>query len=94
MNCKGNTNYLAPLVDTFIYDIHDKTYKQEGCELYSIIPFSIIKKYCKDKELVKAAKKLKKNNPLDYKKDFSLKRKYYIVGALINHIRKFRKYYE
>ena len=27
-------------------------------------------------------------------KDFSLKRKYYIVGALINHIRKFRKYYE
>ena len=90
----GNTNYLAPLVDSFIYDIHDKTYKQEGCELYSIIPFSIIKKYCKDKELVKVAKKLKKNNPLDYKKDFSLKRKYYIVGALINHIRKFRKYYE
>lgn len=90
----GNTNYLAPLVDTFIYDIHDKTYKQEGCELYSIIPFSIIKKYCKDKESVKVAKKLKKNNPLDYKKDFSLKRKYYIVGALINHIRKFRKYYE
>ena len=90
----GNTNYLAPLIDTFIYDLHDKTYKQEGCELYSIIPFSIIKKYCKDKELVKVAKKLKKNNPLDYKKDFSFKRKYYIVGALINHIRKFRKYYE
>lgn len=45
----GNTNYLAPLVDTFIYDIHDKTYKQEGCELYSIIPFSIIKNIVKIK---------------------------------------------
>ena len=90
----GNTNYLAPLVDTFIYDIYDKIYKQEGCELYSIVPFSVIKRYCNDKELVKVARKLKKNNPLDYKKDFSLKRKYYIIGALINHIRKFRKYYE
>lgn len=90
----GNTNYLEPLVDTFIYDIHDKSYKQEGCSLYSIVPFMVIKKYCKDKDLVKEAKKLKKNNPLDYNKDFSLKRKYYIVGALINHIRKFRKYYE
>ena len=90
----GNTNYLEPLVDTFIYDIHDKSYKQEGCSLYSIVPFMVIKKYCKDKDLVKEAKKLKKNNPLDYNKDFSLKRKYYIIGALINHIRKFRKYYE
>ena len=33
-------------------------------------------------------------NELDYKKDFSLKRKFYINMALINHIRKFRKYYE
>ena len=90
----GNTNYLEPLIDTFIYDIHDKSYKQEGCSLYSIVPFMVIKKYCKDKDLVKEAKKLKKNNPLDYNKDFSLKRKYYIIGALINHIRKFRKYYE
>lgn len=90
----GNTNYLEPLIDTFIYDIHDKSYKQEGCSLYSIVPFMVIKKYCKDNDLVKEAKKLKKNNPLDYNKDFSLKRKYYIIGALINHIRKFRKYYE
>ena len=29
-----------------------------------------------------------------FKKDFSLKRKFYINMALINHIRKFRKYYE
>ena len=34
---------------------------------------------------------MKRNNPLDYKKDFSLKRKIYIYMALINHIRKFKK---
>ena len=50
--------------------------------------------WLKDKTILKLVKKLKRNNPLDYRKDFSFKRKYYIIGALINHIRKFRKYYE
>lgn len=90
----ANTNYLAPLIDTYIYNKEKKQYKQTGEELYRIVPMYIIKKYCKDKELVNKVKKLKKNNPLDYKKDFSLKRKYYINGAQINHIRKFKKYYE
>lgn len=90
----GNTNYLEPLVDSFIYDINDKVYKQEGCELYRIVPFYVIKKYTKDKEIVKDIKRLKRNNPLDYKNDFSLKRKFYIYGAFINHIKKFRRYYE
>ena len=69
-------------------------YKQNGCELYRIVPNYVINKYVKDKDILKLVKKLKRNNPLDYRKDFSLKRKYYIIGALINHIRKFRKYYE
>lgn len=90
----GKTNYLEPLIDTFIYEKPKDNYIQQGQELYTIVPFYIIKKYCKDKELVIKVKKLKRNNPLDYKKDFTLKRKYYIEGAKINHIRKFRKYYE
>lgn len=90
----ANTNYLEPLIDTYIYEKPKKEYHQNGEELYSIIPMYIIRKYCKDKELVCKVKKLKRNNPLDYKKDFSLQRKYYIEGAKINHIRKFRKYYE
>ncbi len=90
----GNTNYLAPLVDTFIYNNPKECYGQNGCELYRIIPFCLIRKYLKDKKLINDVKKLKRNNPLDYKKDMSLKRKLYIYMALINHIRKFRKYYE
>ena len=90
----GNTNYLAPLIDTFIYENPKEEYKQNGCELYRIVPNYVINKYVKDKDILKLVKKLKRNNPLDYRKDFSLRRKYYIIGALINHIRKFRKYYE
>ena len=90
----GHTNYLEPCVDAYIYENVKDKYEQKGKELYRIIPFCVIKKYVKDKELIKEYKKLKRNNPLDYKKDFSLKRKFYINMALINHIRKFRKYYE
>lgn len=89
----GNTNYLEPIVDTFIYNNPKEKYEQKGEELYHIMPFCVIKKYCKDKELVKKVKKLKKNNPLDYKKDFLFKRKVYIYLALVNYIRKFNRYY-
>ena len=90
-----NTNYLEPLIDCYVYNKAKKSYKPaENAELYRIVPFSVIKKYVKDKELIKKYKKLKRNNPLDYKKDFSLKRKSYVIMAMINHIRKFRKYYE
>lgn len=89
----GNTNYLEPIVDTFIYNNPKEKYEQKGEELYHIMPFCVIRKYCKDKELVKKVKKLKKNNPLDYKRDFSLKRKMNIYLALVNYIRKFNRYY-
>ena len=90
----GNTNYLAPVVDSYIYHNAKEKYTSSGVELYRIVPYYVIKKYLKDKNLLEEIKHLKKNNPLDYKKDFSLKRKFYIYMALINHIRKFNKYYE
>ncbi len=90
----GNTNYLAPVVDSYIYHNAKDYYETSGTALYTIVPFYVIRKYVKDKGLVRTAKRLKRNNPLDYKKDFSFKRKIYIYMALINHIRKFGKYYE
>ncbi len=89
----GNTNYLAPVVDTFIYHKPMSEYKQKGVELYRIIPFCTIKKYVNNKDIINEVKKLKRNNPLDYSKDFLFKRKVYIYMALMNHIRKFKKYY-
>lgn len=90
----GNFNYLEPLIDTYIYNKPQKTYENKNIALYRIVPFYIIKKYVKNHNLIKEAKRLSKNNPLKYSKDLSLKRLYYIWGALINHIRKFKKYYE
>ena len=90
----NNYNYLAPLVDSFIYHKTKEKYESDGENLYRIIPFYLIKKYVKDKEIIKQIKKLKRNNPLDYKKDFSLKRKLYIYLAFLNHIKKFNKYYK
>ena len=89
-----NTNYLEPVVDSYIYNNAKDYYESNANALYRIVPFYLINKYVKDKELVKEVRGLKRNNPLDYKKDFSLKRKLYIYMALINHIRKFGKYYE
>ena len=86
-------NYLEPVVDSYIYNNPKDNYDTKGTCLYQIVPFYVIRKYVKDKGLIREAKKLKKSNPLDYKKDFSLKRKMYIYMALINHIRKFKKYY-
>ena len=90
----GHTNYLAPVVDSYIYHDVKDNYESDGVALYTIVPFYIINKYVKDKGLVRIARRLKRNNPLDYNKDFLLKRKMYIYMALINHIRKFGKYYE
>jgi D-aspartate ligase len=89
----GGFNYLAPVVDTYIYNKPKKSYIQKNKELYHIVPLYVIKKYVKDKELVKRSCKLKRNNPLDYKQDFSLKRKIYIYLALLNHIKKYQKNY-
>ena len=90
----GHTNYLAPVVDSYIYHNAKDNYESDGVALYTIVPFYVINKYVKDKQLVRTARRLKRNNPLDYNKDFLLKRKMYIYMALINHIRKFGKYYE
>lgn len=90
----GNTNYLEPLIDNFIYEKSPKKYNLPIKELYLTIPFYIIKKYVKDIALIKEIKKLKRNNPLFYKKDLSLKRIIYIKLSLLNFIRKYKKYYE
>lgn len=90
----NNFNYLAPCVDEYIYHNAKKNYQSEGKILYRIIPFYLIKKYVKDKSLIKEVKKIRKVNPLDYQKDFNIKRKIYIYLALINFIKKFRRYYE
>lgn len=92
-------NYAKYVVEEYIYN---KKLKNEviadNKSLYSIIPFYIIKKYVKDKELIKEAKVLKRKgkmfNPTLAKYDINIKRLYYVVLAKINQIIKYRKYYD
>ncbi len=91
-------NYTKILIDEYVF--HKKNKKEiitNKKVLYSVIPFSIIKKYVQNKELVQEAKELIKNNkvvnPSNYSKDRSLKRLFYILASKLNYIRKYKKYY-
>lgn len=90
----NHTNYLEPLVDTYIYKIKGKKYTQKGPEMYRIVPNYVINKYIKNKDILKKYKSLKRNNPLVYEEDMNFKRSIYVKLALLNHIKKYKKYYE
>ena len=92
-------NYAKYVVEEYIYN---KKLKEEvivnNKALYSIIPFYIIKKYVKDKNLIREAYSLKRKgkmfNPTLAKYDINIKRLYYVLIAKFNQIIKYRKYYD
>lgn len=91
-------NYTKYVVEEYIYNnILNEEVIADSKALYSIIPFCIIKKYVKDKNLIKEARKLKRIgkmfNPTLAKYDINLKRFYYCVLAKFNQIIKYKKYY-
>lgn len=92
-------NYAKYVVEEYIYNKKlNKEVIADNKSLYSIIPFYVIKKYVKDKRLIKEAAYLKRKgkmfNPTCAKYDINIKRLYYIVLAKINQIVKYRKYYD
>ncbi len=92
-------NYTQYIVSEYI---NNKSFNKEVIAtnkiLYSIVPFFIIKKYVKNKELILEAKKLKKKrkiiDPTLPMYDKSFKRWIYIKLARINQIIKYKKYYK
>ena len=92
-------NYAKYVVEEYIYNkkLKDEVIANKEA-LYSIIPFYVIKKYVKDKNLIKEARKLKLKgkmfNPTLAKYDINFKRLYYVCLAKFNQIIKYRKYYD
>lgn len=91
-------NAVKYIVDDLIYGkefgepvIADKE------NLFLIVPKLVVKRYVKDKEAREKAQELmrqkKVSNPLRYKNDKNIKRRIYVTLAMINQIRKFKKYY-
>lgn len=88
-------NYTKVLVDEYIYNKKpQKEVKVLGNSLYKIVPMYILKKYVKDKNILKDINSLKKVDPAIYKKDLSIKRMFYYLLSQINQIKKYKKYYK
>lgn len=89
-------NLIETLMNDLIY--HKKMdFKiiKEKCVL-SFVPKRVIKKYVKNNKLKKEINKIIKNkkiiNPLKYKNDKNLKRKFYLFYRDFNYIKKYKKY--
>ena len=65
--------------------------------LYSILPHRLLLKYVKDPTLNARVRRLVRSkavaHPLRYARDLSPRRRLYVLMALVNQVRKFRRYY-
>ncbi|GIG20484.1 carboxylate--amine ligase [Cellulomonas chitinilytica] len=65
--------------------------------LYAVVPHRLLLRYVRDPQLAARVRRLVKSkavaHPLSYPGDLSPRRRLYILMALVNQVRKFRKYY-
>lgn len=65
--------------------------------LYAVVPHRLLLRYVRDPELKARVRRLVRTkavaHPLSYPGDLSPRRRLYILMALVNQVRKFRKYY-
>ena len=89
-------NHVKWIVDEYIYGKLPEYTVADKENLYTVVPKSVIKKFVPDSEFKRHALELWKKGrvarPLLYKKERSLRAKYYAYGNYINYIRKFNMY--
>ena len=81
-------------VDDLIYrEKKELAYVKEPM-LFSVVPKYVLRKYVQDEKLVQEMNRLIKHgkyiDPLDYKADNLLKRKWYLLMRQLNYIKKYR----
>lgn len=89
-------NTVKRIVDDLVFE-KELDYEVANNEnMFSVVPMCVIKKYVKDKDMIKRAIDLQKKNkvchPLIYKGDMSPIRAFYVYAQLLNYFRKYRKY--
>lgn len=95
----GN-NIAKYVVDDYILDKKMDLKLQKKPHYWSLVPFSVVKKFVKDPEIISKCKDLIKsgNNSSSFFYDYDLngnfKRWLYVTLNYYNHIRKFNKYYK
>ena len=89
-------NLVEYLIDDLIYNKEKEFYIIREKIILTFVPKIIIKKYIKNKNLIKEINYLIKNkkivNPMKYKKDNKIKRKLYLFYRDLNYIKKYKKY--
>ena len=87
-------NMAKYLVDDLIYNV-DKplTYLDEE-HLFTVVPKYVLKNFVKDDEVRADVRRLLKEgkyrNPLFYKRDRHIKRKFFMMARQVNYVRKYR----
>jgi D-aspartate ligase len=65
--------------------------------LYSILPHRLLLRYVRDPQLAARVRGLIATrataHPLRYRRDLSPRRRFYVLAAAVNQIRKFRRWY-
>ena len=65
--------------------------------LYAVVPHRLLLRYVRDPQLAARVRRLMKAkavaHPLAYRGDLSPRRRLYVAMALVNQVRKFRRYY-
>lgn len=93
----GGCNPVKLLVDEYIYNKQLPLTIVNGDHLNLIVPKAVLLRYLLDSKLKKRVKQLIKKkkvyNPLIYKADSSIQRKFFVYLSLLNQIRKYYKYY-
>ena len=88
-------NTVKWIVDDLIYGKELKYTVADKENLFTVVPYGIIMRYLKNKELRKKVRKLwfsgKVSYPLFYKADMNPKRAFYVFAAYINQYRKYLK---
>lgn len=95
-NTGSGYNVAKFIVDSYINNIDKDLVLVKEPFFWHVIPKQIVYKYVADKEKVKEVKELVKQekvaHSLFYKKDFSIRRYWYLLLRNINQFRKFKKY--
>lgn len=87
-------NLVKYLVDDLIYEKSLEYHFIDNLVCLAFVPMKVIEKHVADKDMVQVIKDLKKKNkivnPLNYKKDNSLKRRLWLIVRDYNYIRKYK----
>ncbi|RHA41315.1 carboxylate--amine ligase [Cellulomonas rhizosphaerae] len=93
----AGANPMRFVVDDHVHGLAVEPVVVETSVLYAVVPHRLLLRYVRDPQLAAQVRGLIRAkataHPLRYRKDRSPRRQAYVLAALVNQVRKFRRYY-